>query len=126
TSAAIRIDFMNAPFERSIQYAAEARPRPTACVRYQFIDCRWDLSDRRRGRQLSLEAHTPGASFLDVDEDLSAPPGVRGRHPLPEPGDFAAAASRAGIGEGVFVVAYGSVGGGGRLLWVPRDLRRAR
>ena len=44
------------------------------------------------------------------DEDLAAPPGEHGRHPLPEPGDFAAAASRAGIGDGVFVVAYGVMG----------------
>ena len=62
----------------------------------------------------------PGASFLDVDEDLAAPPGKRGRHPLPEADDFAAAASRAGIGEGVFVVAYGNMGGAERLWWLLR------
>jgi len=89
-------------------------------VRYQFVDCRWDLSDRSRGRELYLEAHIPGASFLDVDDDLAAPPGIRGRHPLPDPGDFAAAASRAGIGAGVFVVAYGSMGGAERLWWLLR------
>ena len=89
-------------------------------MRYQFVDCRWDLSDRSRGRELYLEGHIPGASFLDVDEDLSAPPGVRGRHPLPDPDDFSAAATRAGIGEGVFVVAYGLMGGGERLWWLLR------
>ena len=89
-------------------------------MRYQFVDCRWDLSDRSRGRELYLEAHIPGASFLDVDDDLAAPPGIRGRHPLPDPGDFAAAASRAGIGAGVFVVAYGSMGGAERLWWLLR------
>jgi len=89
-------------------------------VRYQFVDCRWDLSDRRRGRELYLEGHIPGASFLDVDEDLSAPPGIRGRHPLPDPDEFAEKASRAGIGEGVFVVAYGLMGGAERLWWLLR------
>ena len=89
-------------------------------VSYRFVDCRWELGTPGRGRELYLEGHLPGASFLDVDEDLSAPPGVRGRHPLPEPDDFAAAASRAGIGEGVFVVAYGSMGGAERLWWLLR------
>jgi thiosulfate/3-mercaptopyruvate sulfurtransferase len=89
-------------------------------LRYQFVDCRWELGRPERGRQLYLEGHLPGASFLDVDTDLSAPPGVRGRHPLPAPDDFARAASRAGIGNGVFVVAYGNMGGAERLWWLLR------
>jgi len=89
-------------------------------MRYQFVDCRWELGTPGRGRELYLEGHIPGASFLDVDEDLSAPPGERGRHPLPDPEDFADAASRAGIGDGVFVVAYGNMGGPERLWWLLR------
>jgi thiosulfate/3-mercaptopyruvate sulfurtransferase len=89
-------------------------------MRYQFVDCRWELGTPGRGRELYLEGHIPGASFLDVDDDLAAPPGPRGRHPLPEPADFARAASRAGIGDGVFVVAYGNMGGAERLWWLLR------
>jgi thiosulfate/3-mercaptopyruvate sulfurtransferase len=89
-------------------------------VRYQFVDCRWELGNPARGRELYLAGHIPGASFLDVDEDLAAPPGERGRHPLPDGSDFAAAASRAGIGAGVFVVAYGVLGGAERLWWLLR------
>jgi thiosulfate/3-mercaptopyruvate sulfurtransferase len=89
-------------------------------VRYQFVDCRWELGNPARGRELYLAGHIPGASFLDVDTDLAAPPGARGRHPLPEPDDFAPAASCAGIGEGVFVVAYGNMGGAERLWWLLR------
>ena len=89
-------------------------------MRYQFVDCRWELGSPNRGRELYLEGHIPGASFLDVDEDLSAPPGVCGRHPLPDPGKFAEKASRAGIGVGVFVVAYGLMGGAERLWWLLR------
>jgi thiosulfate/3-mercaptopyruvate sulfurtransferase len=89
-------------------------------MRYRFVDCRWDLGNPARGRELYLEGHIPGAAFLDVDTDLSAPPGKRGRHPLPAPDDFAAAASRAGIGPDVFVVAYGSMGGAERLWWLLR------
>jgi thiosulfate/3-mercaptopyruvate sulfurtransferase len=89
-------------------------------VRYQFVDCRWELGNPGRGRELYLAGHIPGASFLDVEADLSSPPGPGGRHPLPEPGQFADAAGRAGIGDGVFVVAYGSMGGAERLWWLLR------
>ncbi|MGZ6729000.1 MAG: sulfurtransferase [Gaiellaceae bacterium] len=89
-------------------------------MRYQFVDCRWELGSPGRGRELYLAGHIPGASFLDVDEDLSSPPGERGRHPLPEPREFARAASQAGIGYGVFVVAYGNMGGPERLWWLLR------
>jgi thiosulfate/3-mercaptopyruvate sulfurtransferase len=55
-----------------------------------------------------------------VDDDLAGPPGEGGRHPLPGAEDFALAASQAGIGEGVFVVAYGNMGGAERLWWLLR------
>jgi thiosulfate/3-mercaptopyruvate sulfurtransferase len=90
-------------------------------VRYQFVDCRWELGSPGRGRELYLAGHVPGASFLDVDadlSDLSVPD--QGRHPLPSAGRFAAAASRAGIGPGVLVVAYGNLGGAERLWWLLR------
>jgi thiosulfate/3-mercaptopyruvate sulfurtransferase len=89
-------------------------------VRYQFVDCRWTLGEPGAGRELYLQGHIPGASYLDVDADLSAPPGARGRHPLPAAEDFAEAAGRAGIGDGVFVIAYGNAGGPERLWWLLR------
>jgi thiosulfate/3-mercaptopyruvate sulfurtransferase len=90
-------------------------------MRYQFVDCRWELRNPRRGRELYLAGHVPGASFLDVDEDLSdlSVEGA-GRHPLPGAERFAATAARAGIGDGVFVVAYGNGGGPERLWWLLR------
>jgi thiosulfate/3-mercaptopyruvate sulfurtransferase len=90
-------------------------------VRTQVVDCRWELGAPGRGRELYLAGHVPGASFLDVDEDLSdlSVPGA-GRHPLPSAERFAAAASRAGIGRGVLVIAYGSGGGPERLWWLLR------
>lgn len=90
-------------------------------MRFQFVDCRWELTDAGAGRRAYLAGHVPGASFLDVDadlSDLSVP--AAGRHPLPSSEKFAAAAGRAGIGEGVFVVAYGSGGGPERLWWLLR------
>jgi thiosulfate/3-mercaptopyruvate sulfurtransferase len=88
-------------------------------MRYQFVDCRFDLGRSARGRELYLEGHVPGASFLDLDTELSDL-GVpdAGRHPLPSAERFAEAASRAGIGGGVLVVAYGD--GAARLWWLLR------
>src|SRR5262245_30442493 len=90
-------------------------------VRYQFVDCRWELGSPGLGRELYRAGHIPGASFLDVDEDL-ADTSVEGegRHPLPAAGRFADAAGHAGIGDGVFVVAYGTMGGAERLWWLLR------
>src|SRR5439155_12784393 len=89
-------------------------------VRYRFVDCRWALDDAEWGRRVYLEGHVPGAVFMDVERDLASPPGAGGRHPLPSVEQFAAAASRCGIEEGVFVVAYGSMGGAERLWWLLR------
>ncbi|MBA2361800.1 MAG: sulfurtransferase [Actinobacteria bacterium] len=90
-------------------------------MRYQFVDCRWELGEPDAGRGLYRAGHIPGASFLDVDGDLSdLSVAGQGRHPLPSAERFAAAAERAGIGEGVFVVAYGLRGGPERLWWLLR------
>jgi thiosulfate/3-mercaptopyruvate sulfurtransferase len=89
-------------------------------VRYQFVDCRWDLAEPALGRELYLAGHVPGASFLDLDRDLSGPPGAGGRHPLPSAAAVGEAAGRAGIGAGVFVVAYGNPGAPERLWWLLR------
>jgi len=90
-------------------------------VHVQFVDCRWELGDPGRGRELYRAGHVPGAGFLDVDADLSdLSVEGQGRHPLPSASGFAASASRAGIGEGVFVVAYGTMGGAERLWWLLR------
>jgi thiosulfate/3-mercaptopyruvate sulfurtransferase len=90
-------------------------------MQVQFVDCRWELGNPDRGRELYLAGHIPGAAFLVVDADLSdlSVPDA-GRHPLPSAERFAAVASRAGIGPGVLVVAYGSGGGAERLWWLLR------
>ena len=93
-------------------------------MRVQFVDCRWELGKAERGRELYLAGHIPGASFLDVESELSAPPGGAegGRHPLPAAEDFARAAGAAGVGEDSLVVAYdqGMNGGAARLWWLLR------
>jgi thiosulfate/3-mercaptopyruvate sulfurtransferase len=89
-------------------------------MQYLFADCRWALDDPELGRRLYREAHIPGAVFVDVERDLSGEPGPGGRHPLPSAEAFAESMSSAGAGAGVFVVAYGSLGGAERLWWLLR------
>lgn len=89
-----------------------------------LADVRWYL-DGRSGRQAYRDGHLPGAVFVDVDTDLAAPPSpAGGRHPLPDPADFAAALSRLGIGDDSVVVAYDDAGGStaARLVWMLRVL----
>ena len=93
-------------------------------MRVQFVDCRWELGHPEIGRELYLAGHVPGASFLDVETELSAPPGGAngGRHPLPDAEAFARAAGAAGIGDDALVVAYDQQmnGGAARLWWLLR------
>jgi thiosulfate/3-mercaptopyruvate sulfurtransferase len=88
----------------------------------RVVDCRWKLGSPGAGRAAYLAGHIPGASFLDLDTELSGPPGERGRHPLPAPERFEAAARSAGISGEDRVVAYDEAGEGGaaRLWWLLR------
>jgi thiosulfate/3-mercaptopyruvate sulfurtransferase len=89
-------------------------------VRYRFVDVRWSLEDPEAGRRAYLEGHVPGAAFVDLEGELSGPPGAGGRHPLPSAEQFADAMGRAGIDGRTFVVAYGTLGGAERLWWLLR------
>jgi thiosulfate/3-mercaptopyruvate sulfurtransferase len=91
--------------------------------RLQFVDCRWQLGEPAKGRELYRAGHIPGASFLDVEAELSdcSVPDA-GRHPLPSADAFAEAAGRAGIDNTTRVVAYGTMGGAERLWWLLRHV----
>lgn len=86
----------------------------------RIIDVRSYL-DGRSGRDAWAAGHLPGSVWLSLDDDLSAPAATPGgRHPLPDPGDFAAAMGRAGITNTTAVVAYDDAGGtiAARLWWM--------
>src|SRR5690349_1614198 len=87
------------------------------------VDVRWYLTEPAKGRVEYEQSHIPGAPFMDMESDLTSPRGQGpGRHPLPTPAAFAAAAGRAGIGDETHVVAYDSSGGAAaaRLWWLLR------
>lgn len=89
-----------------------------------LVDSRWYL-DGRSGRDAHLAGHIPGAVHVDVDTDLSAPASAEGgRHPLPDPADFARALGALGIGDHASVVVYDDAGGSvaARLVWMLRVL----
>jgi thiosulfate/3-mercaptopyruvate sulfurtransferase len=69
------------------------------------VDSSWFMpASGRSGREEFLDAHIPGARFLDIDEvsDRSDP----APHMLPSAEDFAAAMERLGIGRGDRIVVY--------------------
>lgn len=93
--------------------------------RWVVVDCRWQLTDPRRGARLYAEGHLPGARYADLDADLAGPRTAgSGRHPLPDPEEFARRCGGWGIGADSQVVAYDDAGGAyaARLWWLLRWL----
>ena len=89
----------------------------------RIADCRWYLTAPQRGRAEYDAGHIPGAIFVDLDTDLSAPSGP-GRHPLPDRQVFANRMGSLGIGDGHMVIAYDDRSGAvaSRLWWMLRDI----
>lgn len=72
------------------------------------LDVRWALTtaNTSAGRDDYEAGHVPGAFFVDLDTELAAPPGVGGRHPLPDPLVVQGVLRRAGITPRSRVVVY--------------------
>jgi thiosulfate/3-mercaptopyruvate sulfurtransferase len=99
--------------------AADLLARPGRVV---LLDVRWALGDDR-GREHYLEAHLPGAVYVDLEAELADPPSpAAGRHPLPSLQRLQSAARRWGIRQDDAVVAYDASGGlaAARAWWLLR------
>jgi len=91
----------------------------------RIVDLRHDLMKPGAGHAAWQAGHIAGAVHLDLDEDLSGPKtGRNGRHPLPDPLEFALVLGAAGIGDADHVVVYDDAGGAfaARLWWMLRWL----
>jgi thiosulfate/3-mercaptopyruvate sulfurtransferase len=81
-------------------------------------DVRWAMDGGPKVAAYEV-GHLPTAVFVDLDADLSAPPGPAGRHPLPTSEHFAVVRSRLGFVDRP-VVAYDDQSGAqaARLWWM--------
>ena len=79
------------------------------------------------GRPEYEAGHLPAAVFVDLESELSGPPGVGGRHPLPDPALFEGAMRAAGVDDEVGVVAYDGATSlyAARLWWLLTDAGHA-
>lgn len=93
-----------------------------------LCDIRWSLTNPQHGRAAYEDGHIPGAVFVDLDEDLSAPPGTTGRHPLPPVDVFARTLGRLGITPSDEVIVYDDVRGAvaSRMWWMLRSIGHER
>lgn len=73
-----------------------------------ILDCRYSLTDYDAGRKDFLNSHIPGAFYMDLGHDLSAPviQGITGRHPLPNPEVFTFTLRAAGLNADSQVIVY--------------------
>lgn len=79
---------------------------------WRVIDCRFDLMAPEAGRKSWLAGHIPGAVHADLDNDLAGPiTDTSGRHPLPNPQDFAELLGSWGVDNESTVVVYDAAGG---------------
>ena len=87
-----------------------------------LLDVRWALGDPD-GHRHYLDAHIPGAVYVDLPTELAAPGTPElGRHPLPSVDTLQAAARRWGISSRVPVVVYDDAGNlaAARAWWLLR------
>lgn len=83
------------------------QPAELAGFEGRVLDCRFDLMEPKAGRSAYVQGHVPGAIFLDLEDDLSAPRGKHGgRHPLPAPQVFAQRLAALGIARGEPLLLY--------------------
>lgn len=85
-------------------------------------DVRWTLGGPP-GRPDFEACHVPGAVWVDLEAQLSAPPGAGGRHPLPPVAVFEQAIRDMGVREDSLVVAYDAANSqaASRLWWLLTD-----
>lgn len=94
-----------------------------------IFDCRFSLADVEAGHRAFEEGHIPGACYINLNTQLSAPviTGKTGRHPLPSRETFAETLGRLGVSNEHSIIAYDDASGAfaARLWWMVRWLGHA-
>ena len=104
-----------------ILVSAEGLHELTQAGQCVVVDCRFDFSDKNKGRVDWQSAHIPGSFYAHLDDDLAAPVhDSSGRHPLPQASVFAEFLASIGWSPGKLLVAYdnGSSAISVRLWWL--------
>jgi len=74
---------------------------------FAIFDCRFDLANVKKGLELYLQGHIPGAVYVDLEKDLSGGKNpLLGRHPLPEPSVWSSTISKLGVSKSTLVILY--------------------
>lgn len=87
------------------------------------VDARHDLMRPEAGAQGYAESHIPGARFVSMEKDLSAPKtGRNGRHPMPAQAQVMTLLAGLGLRPDQQLVIYDTSGGlmASRLWWMAR------
>ena len=110
------------PFVVSAQYLNEHLDDPQVVV----VDCRFALMEPQLGHQQYQISHIQKSYYFDLNQDLSAPVGRHGgRHPLPDPRQFAQKLEAIGVNfQETLVIAYDDsrLAFAARLWWLLRYL----
>ena len=72
---------------------------------FTILDVRYKLGGLPGPAEFAA-GHVPGAVYVDLDRDLSAPAGKGGRHPLPDATAFASAMRNASVSNARPIVVY--------------------
>jgi thiosulfate/3-mercaptopyruvate sulfurtransferase len=87
------------------------------------LDCSFDLADLSAGERIHASGHIAGASYVHLEQSLSAAKtGRNGRHPLPTREVFARTMAALGVSDHTQIVAYDNAAGmyAARLWWMLR------
>lgn len=82
----------------------------------EIADVRWSIATGPKFEAFA-EGHLPGAVFVDLDKDLSIPPGSQGRHPLPTVAQFRRSIGDLGLGRKPTVCYDDSSGATAARMW---------
>ena len=107
---------------RTLISAAELAPHVGASD-WLIVDCRFELGKPDTGERAYAAGHIPHAIYAHLDRDLAAPiTPSSGRHPMPQPEQFAATLTRWGLTPSTQVVAYDADNAAyaARLWWLLR------